>query len=540
MLDSKLLSNLKRIKFKQIGPISILLLLLVCFLFPCAINAADGPVVSTVAGKVKGYVNADHGILTFKGIHYGESTAGVWRFRPPRSVTSWEGNKDVVAFGPTCPQGSGGEPGQNAANTTRPQGPPQNEDCLVLNVFTTGLEGKRPVMVWLHGGGFASGSGTSYDGTRLSKRGDVVVVTINHRLNVFGYLHLSDLGGDYFSGSGMAGMLDIELALKWVRDNISAFGGDPNNVTIFGESGGGMKVSMLMAMPSSKGLFHKGIIESGPGIRGVPKEEGTETAKNLMTKLNINDARKLQEIPAEDLLRAISSPSEGPRGSGMRFSPVVDGKFLPVHPFDPVAAPTAAGIPIIIGTNKDEALYFLRSDPKRDSFTEKDLIDRLKPMLGEKLNDVLAAYKASRPNASPFDLLVAIQSESFRLGSITLAERQLASSGAPVYMYLFDFEINQQSKAAHAVELSFVFNAATARGVSQRPETAQVETDMVEAWIAFARTGNPNYPGAPHWPAYTMENRATMVFDAVSRAVNDPRLQERLAWEGIDRSRIRR
>jgi len=542
MLNNQRLSNRKKIKFQSAVLIKMFLLLFVCFLFTDTVNATDEPVVVTTAGQLKGYVNDEFGILTFKGIHYGESTADEWRFRPPRAVASWDGIKDATAYGPTCPQGTGGEPGQDIVAESALQGPPISEDCLVLNVFTPDLEKKLPVMVWLHGGGFASGSGTPYDGTRLSKRGDVVVVTINHRLNVFGYLYLDELGGDYFSGSGMAGMLDIELALKWVRDNISAFGGDPNNVTIFGESGGGAKVSMLLAMPSSKGLFHKGIIESGPGIRGMTRERGTETAKELMTKLKIKDAPKLQEIPVNELLKAISPPPGGAPmgGMGFRLSPVVDGKYLLVHPFDPVAAPTAKGIPIIIGTNKDEALFMLRRDPKQYTLTEEELTKRLKPMLGDKVNDVLAVYKTTRPDATPFDLLVAIQSEGFRLGSITLAERQAATSGAPVYMYLFGFEINEQSRAAHAVELAFVFNAATARGVSERPETAQVQTDMVEAWVAFARTGDPNYPEGPHWPVYTTKDRATMVFDAVSRAVNDPRRQERLAWEGIDRTMGRR
>lgn len=520
---------------------SIMAMLLVCFLFSYG-AAAEEPVVPTAAGEIKGYYNTEFGIYTFKGIHYGESTAGEWRFKPPRAVASWDGIKETTAYGPTCPQGTGGEPGQDIVADSALQGPAISEDCLVLNVFSPDLAEKHPVMVWLHGGGFASGSGTPYDGTRLSKRGNVVVVTINHRLNVFGYLYLDEVGGDDFSGSGMAGMLDIELALKWVHDNINAFGGDPDNVTIFGESGGGAKVSMLLAMPSSKGLFHKGIIESGPGIRGTTREAGTRTAKELMTKLNIKDARKLQEIPVNELLKAIA-PSRGGSpmgGMGFRLSPVVDGKYLLVHPFDPVAAPTAKGIPIIIGTNKDEALFMLRRDPKRYTLTEEELIQRLKPRLGDKLNDVLAVYKKTRPDATPFDLLVAIQTEGFRLGSITLAERQGATSGAPVYMYSFDFEVNEQSRAAHAVELAFVFNAATARKVSDRPETAQVQTDIVESWVAFARTGDPNRPEAPHWPVYTPEYRATMVFDAVSRAVNDPRREERLAWEGIDRNRMRR
>ena len=536
MIIRKMLLNTWFKPFRHFSLITISVFLTLCFLIIPAIGA-DDPVATTVAGKVKGYVNTELGIFTFKGLHYGESTEGSWRFKPPRAIASWNGTKDAVTYGPTCPQlNLGILPEAETRNTS--QEPPQNEDCLVLNVFTPGLQGQCPVMVWLHGGGFASGSGTLYDGTRLAKRGDIVVVTINHRLNVFGYLDLEDVGGKDFEGSGMAGMLDIELALKWVRNNIGAFGGDPNNVTIFGESGGGAKVSTLLAMPSSKGLFHKGIIESGPGIRGVPREEGTEIARNLMAKLNITDGRKLQGIPVEDLLGAISPRSEGPRVSGMRLSPVVDGKFLPVHPFDPVASPTAAGIPIIIGTNKDEALLFLGRDPKRDSLTEEELMERLKPMLGEKTNDVLAVYKSSRPNASPFDILVAISSENFRLGSITLAERQAAASSAPVYMYLFDFEINNRLKAAHAMEIAFVFSGATARGLSTRPETAQVETDMSEAWIAFARTGNPNYPGSPHWPAYTTKDRATMVFDAVSRAINDPRRRERLSWEGINRSRF--
>ena len=529
MFENRRTSILKVKPFKPLCSIVISFFLAVCFLATGAI-CADNPVVPTTAGQVKGYVHTDQGIFTFKGLHYGEPTSGIWRFKPPRPVASWSDIKDAMDYGPTCPQ-----------TGSLARGPAQSEDCLVLNVFTPGLEGQRPVMVWLHGGGFASGSGSQagYDGTALAKRGDVVVVTINHRLNVFGYLYLEEIGGEAFGGSGMAGMLDIELSLKWVRDNIGAFGGDPNNVTIFGESGGGMKVSMLLAMPTSKGLFHKGIIQSGPGIRGIPKDQATTEAKDLMAKLKTDDVKKLQKLPVDDLLKAISASGEDDASSSLRLSPVVDGKYLPVNPFEPVAAPTGADIPIIIGSNKDEALLFVGRDPKRNIMTEEELIERLKPMLDTHVTDVVTAYKKSRPGASPWDLFIAISTESFRLGSIILAERKAAGGTAPVYMYLFDFEVNNQLKAAHAMEIAFVFSNASSRG-TPRPEVKQLETLMSEAWIAFAKTGNPNVAGTPHWPAYTTKDRATMVFDTQSRAINDPRREERIAWEGIDLRRLRR
>jgi len=523
-------SHLKIKLFKPFYFIIISFVLSVGILAADISTAASDTVVLTSAGQVNGYELPDKGILVFKGLHYGEPTGGIWRFKPPRPVSSWVGTKDATEYGPACPQTG------NLA-----MGEPQSEDCLVLNVFTPGLTGQRPVMVWLHGGGFSSGSGSQagYDGTDLAKRGDVVVVTINHRLNVFGYLYLDEIGGQSFDGSGMAGMLDIELALKWVRDNILSFGGDRNNVTIFGESGGGMKVSTLLAMPSSKGLFHKGIIQSGPSIRGIDKDRASKEARDLMNKLNFKNVNELQELPVEDLLKAISRSDESDLSSLMRLSPVVDGKFLPVHPFEPIAAPTGADIPIIIGTNKDEALLFVGRDPLRDKMTDDDLVKRLSPMLGTHVQDVIKAYKLSRPEASPWDLFIAISTESFRLGSIMLAERKVAGGSAPVYMYLFDFEVNDRLKAAHAMEIAFVFSHATSRG-TPGPQVKQLETLMSEAWIAFARTGDPNVPGAPHWPPYTTKNRATMVFDKISYAINDPRKGERVAWDGIDLRRQRR
>ena len=275
-------------------------------------------------------------------------------------------------------------------------------------------------MVWLHGRGFAQGAGseTQYNGANLARRGNVVVVTINHRLNVFGYLHLADIAGEAYAGSGVAGMLDAVLALEWVRDNIEMFGGDPGRVTIFGESGGGRKVSVMMAMPVAKGLFHGAIIQSSPGLRGVPARDATDLAERLLAKLNIkaDQIEKLQQVPAQHLLEVIStlSPQEPDRrrligaGGTMNLAPVVDGNYLPANPFDPVAAPTAANVPLIIGTNRDEAALFLATDPRRRRLEESELHERLAPVLGDNFERILGTYRRTRPDATPWELLIGI------------------------------------------------------------------------------------------------------------------------------------
>jgi len=525
------------IRYRTLWEILISFLVIFFFTTATAISVESNPVVETIAGNVKGFVDKDNGILTFRGIHYGTSTAGSRRFLPPLPVESWDGEFEAMEYGPICPQGrSSIIPGTGE----RPRAT-MNEDCLVLNVWTPGLTGQRPVMVWLHGGGFTSGSGNGpgYDGGNLAKRGDVVVVTTNHRLNAFGYLHLADIYGEYFAGSGMAGMLDIELSLKWVRDNIRRFGGDPSNVTIFGESGGGAKVSTALAMPTSKGLFHKGIIQSGPGINGIDRDAATEVAESMATRLGVTNGGQLQQMPMEDILNAMAGTGEGGDRPIARFAPVVDGHYLPAHPFDPVASPCAAGVSIMIGSNRDEALLFLGRDPKGGKLIEKELIERVTPIAGEKTDDVIATYKKSRPGASPWDLFVAISSERFHLGSVKLADRKVTGSTAPVYRYLFDFEVNDRLKAAHAMEIAFVFRHVGNR-FGAKPGAATLQDQISDAWIAFARSGNPNHPGLPVWPAYTMENRETMIFDVESRADNDPRGEEWRAWEGIDLRNIRR
>jgi para-nitrobenzyl esterase len=431
-----------------------------------------------------------------------------------------------------------GERRSSPADPPAPDEPASSEDCLFLNVWTPGLDdARRPVMVWLHGGGFANGSGGAamYDGAALARKGDLVTVTLNHRLNVFGYLHLGEAFGPEYAESGVAGMLDIVQALEWVRDNIAAFGGDPDNVTIFGESGGGWKVSLLMAMPRARGLFHKAIIQSGPGLTAKPVAEAAETARRLLGDLGVSTPEALAALPTE----TISYASVKVPGEVMRlYSPVLDGTAIPRHPFEPDASPLNADVPVLIGTNKDENTLFLFSHPKFGSFTEADIAKQAKAAVGERAEALVAALRRAYPDYSDTHIHAAVGTASGMWGgSLKLAERKAAQGRAPVWMYLLAWETpvaKGRLKSPHAVEIPLVFdNVEKARNFVGRGEEPQrVSDQMSAAWLAFARTGDPNAAGLPPWPAYEPDRRATMVFNVESHVEDDPLPEVRKALQG--------
>jgi para-nitrobenzyl esterase len=507
---------------------------------------ADHVVAETVSGKVRGILEG--GINIFKGIPYAAPPTGVNRFKAPVRSTPWPGVRDALAFGDRAMQTDDAFalPAELlqlfAAEPTT-----MSEDCLVLNVWTPALNDgrKRPVMFWCHGGAFIAGSGSSawYDGRNLSAKGDVVVVTINHRLGAFGYLHLEELGGSEFASSGNAGMLDIVAALEWVRDNIAQFGGDASNVTIFGESGGGAKVSVLMAMPAAHGLFHKAIIQSGPAVQMANRNDATETANAVLAELGLGKEKvsELRTMPAEQLLKAQAAVLKKfnmmsfANRRRVGFNPVVDGKNLPGGPFEPVAPAISAKIPLMIGTNKDEMTLFFGLSPWLDGLDDSSMRERVRMMAGDRADQIVEGYQRARPNDSPRDLVLAISTDqAMRIPSLVIADRQAAQNAAPVFVYLFTWEtpaLNGRLKSPHALEIPFVFDTVkTSTLCGDAPTRFALAEKMSRTWLAFARTGDPNNEQIPKWPAHSADSRPTMIFDNECRVQHDPYRAERLVW----------
>jgi len=507
------------------------------------LGGESGPIAETSAGKIRGV--AENKIYTFKGIPYGASTAGAGRFLPPSKPQGWTGVKDTLELGLRAPQLPGNlVPQMGVMDRTEPMG----EDCLVLNVWSQGLKDgrKRPVMMWIHGGGFANGSAgfTLYDGHNLAARHDVVLVSINHRLNIFGFLYLAELGNAQFAQASNVGMLDIVASLEWVRDNIANFGGDPGNVTIMGQSGGGSKVSTLMGMPSAKGLFHRAIAMSGSAVNGISASQATESANRVLHALNLrpDQLAQLQRVPVAKMLdqtRAGPQPGGGNNGGfGLNLGPVVDGKTLPAVPFGAVASELSADVPLMISSTETESTWNpgLQYDPIDDG----ELRGRVKQMLRAEdaaADRVIAVYKKNRPKASNLDVLLIMASDAsnFRTGTDTEADRkavQAARGKAPVYKAYFQWYSPVRGgflRAMHTMDIPFALsNVDIARTlVGDGKERYALEDKMSGAFVAFARGGNPDHKGIPHWPAYTPTQRATLIWNNQVRVADDPFREEK-------------
>jgi len=491
----------------------------------------EGPVATTAAGKIRGAMQGK--VMAFKGVPYGASTEGEGRFMPAAKPQPWAGVRDALELGPASPQ---------VPSTLIPESMAQqpandghgSEDCLHLNVWTNSASGKRPVMVWYHGGGYSAGSGNwkMYDGANLAAKHDVVVVTVNHRLNVFGYLYLADLGGQKYAQSSNVGMLDCIQALEWVRDNIANFGGDPNNVTIFGQSGGAGKVSTMMGMPGAKGLFHRAIVMSGSNVNGQAQENANKGVQALLTTLNLKNADELQSASVQQLLRAMRATR------GLNLSPVVDGKTLPAGPFNPVASALSAGVPLIIGSTETEITW--NAAYKGEPIDEAELRSRVKnaakidEAAAEKL---IAVYRKTRADWKPLQLwnLMGTDLSNFRTGSDTEAERKAMATGqAPVFKHYFQWYSPVRGGVLgsyHTLDIPFAFrNCDIAESMcGNGKDRYALEDKMSLAWTTFARTGSPSNKLMPKWEPFTMEQRAVMVLNNECKLVKDLFREERLA-----------
>lgn len=502
--------------------------------------------VDTTSGKVRGLRAG--GLSRFFGIPYGTDTAR-HRFQPARAPEPWAGIRDCNELGPKTPQGPITISGvmnrmtgqakalpiiMKVAATTNAR-VPESEACLVLNVITPDASArrKRPVMVWLHGGGFAMGSGfdAMVDGSLLAAHGDVVYVSLNHRLNALGFLYLGGMHED-FADSGNAGMLDIVLALQWVRDNIAQFGGDPHNVTIFGQSGGGAKVSTLLGMTPARGLFHKAIAMSGPVVKAVERADAMAIAEQTLAKLGVAraDVHSLQTMDYRKVIDAASAVRLPPGDGGIvsrTLAPMADGRSLPTHPFHPAATEISRNIPLMIGTARDECTMFMAGDPELGKMSEDHALVRFREAMGDARGEAsFKAYRAAYPNDDPSYWVSSMMTDRmFRSDSIVMADRKSAQNAAPVFLYRVDYRprvADQILRSPHGTEVPLVFGTKVPpEFIGAGPEVDALSGTMMDCWLRFANTGNPAGKDLD-WPRYDVATRPNMIFDVQCRVLSDP------------------
>ncbi|HEY6530741.1 MAG TPA: carboxylesterase/lipase family protein [Acidimicrobiales bacterium] len=505
-------------------------------------------IVTTAQGRLEG-LEGD-GVWHFRGIPYAAPPVGERRFRPPAPPASWDGVRPAKEFGSVSWQGNTG-----VSLLLGEKGGDASEDCLFLNVTTPACDDDaRPVLVWIHGGGFMNGSSSSswYEPTRMASRGDVVVVTVNYRLGALGFLWLGDLDTDYTS-SGVNGLLDQAEALRWVQQNIAAFGGDPGNVTLFGESAGAMSVSTLLALPTARGLFHRVVAQSGAASNTFDRRVAGEITSSVMNRLGVTELDGLLAVePSALSAAAVKVTGEvfhdpgriaGPTGIAlaMAFQPVVDGEWLPEDPLEAMRAGTAADVAVVVGSNADEWNLFRLLSP--GGLDHPELLDRLDRIFGAG-HVIHDTYAAVRPDAGPDELWSAILTDAtFRIPAVRLLEAR-AEGGAisPSYQYLFSWPtpaFGGLVGSCHALEIPFVFGtmesaqAELVLGGSTGPELWALSDAIQDAWLAFARTGRPSVPRAPAWPAWDREVRSVMRLDTTREVLSDPSAAERELWEGV-------
>ncbi|MDX8338947.1 carboxylesterase family protein [Draconibacterium sp. IB214405] len=517
----------------------------------CSSPSGDNPIVETLYGKLKGY--RENGVNIFKGIPYAGDVSGKNRFQKATPVEPWAGVRDALQLGnPSI---------QDPSQTYGLNEPEPAENCLFLNIWTPANDGKkRPVMVYNHGGGFQTGSGgaVTADGANLARMYDVVVVETNHRLGLLGFLYLDQLGGEEYRGSGNRGVQDIAVALKWVNENIEEFGGDSQNVMIFGESGGGMKTSCLYAMPEAAPYFNKASIESGPGVEIIEAEDAAQTTIELLNHFNISksDWKKLLDIPAEKLLEASAKLPRKPSGrsggfygignSGVGgFGAVKDGVVLPNHPFEPTAPDISKDKPLLTGWNEDEYIFFAMVGGDSGVFTisEDELKSRLEKDFGTDAELIRKTYHEAYPDKTPGEIFIAIRSIMMMgLGSITIAERKTKQGGAPAYLYNFGYKSNMkipgtefEAGTMHALDIPFKFYNVEGGMAGTKEDRFEASKNFTSLWTNFARNGKPSAEGQPDWPAFNLQDRSLMRIDAQCSVINDRYKTVREMWLSIQK-----